>query len=98
MLYELVCIARNHGQDGVRDLVRQSALFVLDNNGVVRGFQNMGANLPLYQRIKAHQEWHTHGWYWAMQFDSSPSTMQSLLTNLKLDERVVRATTISIKS
>ena len=82
----------------MRRLLRNSALHILDNNGVVRGFEPMGANLPLYSRIRTNKEWHTRGTYWSMQFDSKPDTMKSLARLLSLDDFILRYTVIKVGS
>ncbi|KAI9019055.1 ribosomal protein S6 [Hyaloraphidium curvatum] len=95
-LYEIVCIARaGMSNSAMRRLLRNSALHVLDNNGVVRAFEPMGKDLPLYSRIKKG-EWHTRGTYWAMQFDSKPETMKTLSRLLSLDDFVLRHTIIKL--
>lgn len=80
----------------MRRLLRNSAVHVLDNNGVVRGFEPMGKDLPLFSRIKKGGEWHTKGSYWSMQFDAKPETMKTLSRLLSLDDVVLRYTTIKI--
>ncbi|KAI9219117.1 hypothetical protein BC828DRAFT_386914 [Blastocladiella britannica] len=91
-LYELVAITRK-GESLVRPLLKQVALSIIHRGGVVRGLQNMQER-ELPYRIKAHQEYHRDGQYLSMSFDASPAEVPTLLRQLKLDTRVLRATVI----
>eukprot|EP00842_Homolaphlyctis_polyrhiza_P004951 jgi/Hompol1/5457/HPOL_004452-RA len=74
-------------------LLKTCALHILDNNGVVRQFTNLG-KMALPYRMKRHQEIFDAGSYFTMQFDSSPEIMQSLSKLLALNEDVIRHTMI----
>ncbi|CAO3595442.1 unnamed protein product [Absidia cylindrospora] len=79
--YELVCIARSHlVESNLKDLIRTSATQVLQQGGVVRGFDNWG-NKQLPHRVKRHQQYHTEGHYFMMHFDSNPRIVQDLVKN-----------------
>ncbi|EGF80454.1 hypothetical protein BATDEDRAFT_25050 [Batrachochytrium dendrobatidis JAM81] len=106
-MYELVLIARTKVNSmsiatGVlqaekakhKQLLKQCAMHVLDNNGVVRQFINLGKK-DLPYRMKRHQEIHAKGAYFTMQFDASPLVMKSLSSSLALNEDVIRHTVIN---
>ena len=105
-LYELLVIARcvaplhsfnramvGSDQDLHKKILRTCALHILDSNGVVREFTNIGKKRLPY-RMKRHQEIHDRGNYYSMLFDSSPSTMESLRKTLDLHTDVIRHTVI----
>ncbi|KAI8919647.1 ribosomal protein S6 [Entophlyctis helioformis] len=107
-LYELVVIARTRAkvmalsQEAIqtdkvvhKKLLKFCAQNVLDNNGVVRQFVNLGKRSLPY-RMKRHQEIFETGSYYAMHFDSSPDTMSQLSRSLALNEDVVRHTVIKV--
>ncbi|KAJ1776064.1 hypothetical protein LPJ54_003313, partial [Coemansia sp. RSA 1824] len=74
-LYELVCISRSKMTQGsMKDLLKKSALTVLDRGGAVRGFVNIGREQPLPYRMRRHMEYHTHGSFWLMHYFSNPMT------------------------
>ncbi|KAJ3292137.1 hypothetical protein BCR33DRAFT_676217 [Rhizoclosmatium globosum] len=79
----------------VKPLMKTAALHVLDNGGVVRGFQRLQTQ-ELPYRMRRHQEIFSHGITWAMQFDASPSTMAGLRKALSFDERVIRYTVVKL--
>ncbi|KAH6563838.1 hypothetical protein BASA50_009230 [Batrachochytrium salamandrivorans] len=106
-MYELVLIARSAAHSlstalSVREaekrthrqLLKFCAMHVLDNNGVVRQFINLG-NKDLPYRMKRHQEIFSRGSYFVMQFDSSPQIMAALSSSLALNEDVIRHTMIN---
>ncbi|KAI9337933.1 hypothetical protein BDR26DRAFT_863319 [Obelidium mucronatum] len=109
-LYDLVCIARHSKQafpglsrgkpvddavEIVKPLMKTAAIHVMNNGGVVRGFQSLpGLNLPY--RMRRHQEIFETGRTWSMQFDASPATMAGLRKALSFDERVIRYTVIKL--
>ncbi|KAJ1857147.1 hypothetical protein LPJ73_002088 [Coemansia sp. RSA 2703] len=96
-LYELVCISRaSISQDSMRTLVRRSTETVLDRGGAVRGYVNMGRNQPLPYRMKRHMEYHTHGTFWLMHYFSNPKTSNVLMSQLKLDPRVIRCNVVKV--
>ncbi|KAJ2124191.1 hypothetical protein GGH12_000977 [Coemansia sp. RSA 1822] len=96
-LYELVCISRSKMTQGsMKDLLKKSALTVLDRGGAVRGFVNIGREQPLPYRMRRHMEYHTHGSFWLMHYFSNPMTSKVLIDQLKLDARVVRCNVIKV--
>ncbi|KDN41794.1 hypothetical protein K437DRAFT_258139, partial [Tilletiaria anomala UBC 951] len=95
-LYELLCIAAYSAESALlRDLIRSSSRLVLDNGGAVRGVQYWGRR-TLPQRARAHQQWHTEGDYFLMQFDTNPRTLETLYGRLRADPRVVKYTALKL--
>ncbi|KAL3900116.1 MAG: hypothetical protein SGCHY_001557 [Lobulomycetales sp.] len=91
--YELMVIA-TEAKAAAREILKTSALFVLDNGGVVRELRAFGDAVPLAYKMKRHQVIHTTGRHIAMTFDSSPNTMRALAKSLGYDEKVIRHTMI----
>lgn len=95
--YELVCISQANLATGVMSgLLKRSAETVLDRGGVVRGFVNMGKDVPLPYRMKRHMQYHTHGFIWFMRYYCNPKTSDILMGQLKLDQRVVRCNVVKL--
>jgi small subunit ribosomal protein S6 len=72
-----------------KDLLSFCAKHILNNNGVVRKFENLGSKSLPY-RMKRHQEIFDCGSYFTMTFDSNPQVMDDLCKQLKLNESVIR--------
>ncbi|ORY94002.1 30S ribosomal protein S6 [Syncephalastrum racemosum] len=95
--YELVCIARSKlVENNLRDLIKTTATHVMNQGGVVRGFDNLGTEKKLPHRIKRHQEYHTKGDFWVMHFHANPLMVQNLSKKLLVDSRVLRHTFIKL--
>ena len=47
-------------QGALADVLRRTAILVMENGGVVRKMENLGEQ-ELPYKIRAHNEWHTHG-------------------------------------
>ncbi|KAI9164599.1 hypothetical protein H9P43_008458 [Blastocladiella emersonii ATCC 22665] len=77
----------------VRPLLKQTVLSVLHRGGVVRSLNNL-KDTKLPYRMKAHQEYHEQGQYFSVVFDAAPTEVPTLLRQLKLDARVIRATVV----
>ncbi|KZV69555.1 hypothetical protein PENSPDRAFT_580766 [Peniophora sp. CONT] len=94
--YELVCIAaHNRDYRHIKELVRRSALHVMDGGGVVRGFRYWGLK-TLPQKTHKQKAIHTHGDYWTMHFDASPDNQRGLHRLLRKDPSVVRASMLKM--
>ncbi|KAI0790841.1 ribosomal protein S6 [Abortiporus biennis] len=92
--YQLVCISAHYNEiTHIKNLVRQTASHVLKSGGVVRKLDSWGTR-SLPQRIKAGNTVHNFADYWAMDFDTSPATVNSLRNLLRVDPRVLRSTVI----
>ncbi|EIM79907.1 uncharacterized protein STEHIDRAFT_68936 [Stereum hirsutum FP-91666 SS1] len=95
-LYNILVIAAHNPQYiHIKELVRQSALQILDNGGVVRSLNYMGTQ-TLPQRMRRHKQIFEHGDYWTMSFDASPKSQKSLSSILRKDPRVIRSTVIKM--
>ncbi|KAF4621278.1 hypothetical protein D9613_000755 [Agrocybe pediades] len=95
-LYEMLCITTHVSTyNHIRELVRQSALHVLNNGGVVRNINSWGTK-TLPQKMKRHGPYQTVGDYWTMHFDTSPRTLRSLNGILRRDPRVLRWTVLKV--
>ncbi|KAG8936848.1 hypothetical protein FRC03_009600 [Tulasnella sp. 419] len=95
-LYEILCIS-SHSRDFnvIRGLVKQTAMTVMNNGGVVRSLNSWGSHV-LPSRARRHKQYHTIGDYWTIHFDASPPLMQTVANQLQQDPRVVRWTTTKI--
>ncbi|KAJ3022782.1 hypothetical protein HKX48_005258 [Thoreauomyces humboldtii] len=76
--------------------MKQTALQILDSQGVVQKFEILKANAELPYRMKRHQEIFSQGDYWSMLFVSSADTMRTMSKALDFDERVIRHTVIKV--
>ncbi|KAL7416171.1 ribosomal protein S6 [Mrakia frigida] len=95
-LYELVCIAGHYRQfSTIRDLVKSTALHVIEHGGNVRSIESWGThNLP--EKMRRHKINHYEGDYWTMKFDCSPVTLKALDAQYQIDPRVIRWTNIKL--
>ncbi|KAF9793425.1 ribosomal protein S6 [Thelephora terrestris] len=90
--YRMMCIAAHYPEyKHIKDLVTQSAMHVLDNGGIVRGFRYWGTR-TLPQKMRRQKQIFNYGDYWFMHFDASPKTLKGLHTLLRKDPRVIRWT------
>lgn len=48
------------GQEGFSSMLRRTALFIMNEGGVVKKMENLGEQ-ELPHRMRAHHEWNTHG-------------------------------------
>lgn len=79
----------------MRDLIRTTSRLLIDNGGAVRGTQYWGRR-RLPQRARRHQQWHTEGDHFLMQFDTNPRVLNTLSSRLQSDPRVVKWTTLKL--
>lgn len=66
---------------------------MIEGGGVVAGLNNWGLQELAY-RIKANQEFHTHGRFVQFKLIASPATLKELERNMKLERAVLRHMTI----
>ncbi len=59
------------------------------SDGVIRRLDNLG-ELPLANRMKAHNQWNHSGRFVRMRFEASPAALDAVERTLRSDERVVR--------
>lgn len=95
-LYELFCVAIAQTESAaLRDLVHSTSRLVFDYGGVVRNVQYWGKR-TLPQRARRHQQYHTAGDYWLMQFDTNAPTLKVLNDRLRQDPRVIKWNTLKL--
>ncbi|KAF8161175.1 ribosomal protein S6 [Crassisporium funariophilum] len=95
-LYEMLCISPHIKQyQHIRELVRQSAMHVMNSGGVVRKINSWGTR-TLPQRMKRTAGPQRLGDYWTLHFDASPATLRSLNGIMRRDPRVLRWTVLKL--
>lgn len=98
VLYQLICLTAHYREyQHIRELVRKTALQVLDNGGVVRRIHFIGTNTLPYKRVI---DGHAHyvADFWQMNFDASPQLMRNVDRTLSKDPRVLRTGMIRLGS
>ncbi|EPQ57586.1 hypothetical protein GLOTRDRAFT_105066 [Gloeophyllum trabeum ATCC 11539] len=94
--YRMLCISAHYPEyANIKSLVRQAALHIMDNGGVVRKIDSWGTR-ALPQRMRRHTQYHTAGDYWMMYFDTSPRVLREFNSIMRKDPRVIRWTTLKI--
>jgi small subunit ribosomal protein S6 len=73
-------------QPEITELLQKMSKIVLDRNGVLAGINSWGLQQLAY-RMRAHQEYHTHGRYVQFKVIASPTALKELERNMKLDRR-----------
>eukprot|EP00285_Hemiselmis_virescens_P011229 CAMPEP_0173377936 /NCGR_PEP_ID=MMETSP1356-20130122/1193_1 /TAXON_ID=77927 ORGANISM="Hemiselmis virescens, Strain PCC157" /NCGR_SAMPLE_ID=MMETSP1356 /ASSEMBLY_ACC=CAM_ASM_000847 /LENGTH=142 /DNA_ID=CAMNT_0014330853 /DNA_START=223 /DNA_END=648 /DNA_ORIENTATION=+ len=97
-LYQITSILRASAtQAEVSDTMVKFTNIVLHSNGVLAGINHWGL-LELAYRMKAHQEFHTHGRYVQFKVVASPQVLKELERNMRLDPMVVRFMTLKEKN
>ncbi|KAJ7446153.1 ribosomal protein S6 [Mycena galericulata] len=97
-IYQMLCIAAHFpNYKHIQELVRQSALHIMDAGGVVRKIDSWGTR-SLPQRMRRHGNYHEIGDYWTMHFDTAPRTLLTLNSIMRRDPRVVRWTVLKLGS
>ncbi|RXK41183.1 ribosomal protein S6 [Tremella mesenterica] len=93
-LYEMFCIAVHNQRSptNLRQLVDTLTNTVHRSGGVVRKIQNLGLGLTLPERMRAHQQYHTHGDHFALHFDVSPLVLRTINETMRRDPMVIRWT------
>ncbi|RKO96381.1 30S ribosomal protein S6, partial [Caulochytrium protostelioides] len=102
-MYELVCLARHLGarlatqasKDELVALMRSVATFVMDRQGVVKGFDPV-VSRELPYAIKKHGTIHTNVRPITMQYFASSNVKTQLESELRYDERVVRFANVKL--
>jgi len=94
--YQMLCITPHYREYKiVKELVRQSAIHVMNAGGIVRSIDSWGT-LTLPQRMRRHGQIYSMGDYWTMHFDTSPHTLRSLNSIMRRDPRVIRWTVLKL--
>jgi len=93
-LYQITSILKAAApQSEVNQLLLRLSQIVITNGGVVAGLNNWGLQELAY-RMRAHQEYHTHGRFVQFKLVASPGTLRELERNMKLERTVLRHMTI----
>ncbi|KAJ8486855.1 hypothetical protein ONZ45_g14536 [Pleurotus djamor] len=96
--YQMLCITAHFKEyQHIRELVRQSAMHVMNAGGVVRNLNYWGCQ-TLPQRMARNGPKHDRADYWTMHFDTSPRTLRSLNSIMRRDPRVIRWTVLNTGS
>ncbi|KAF9501587.1 hypothetical protein BDN71DRAFT_1501294 [Pleurotus eryngii] len=96
--YQMLCITTHFKEyQHIRELVRQSAMHVMNAGGAVRNLNYWGTQI-LPQRMSRHGVKQDRGDYWTMHFDTSPQTLRSLNGIMRRDPRVLRWTVLNLGS
>ncbi|XP_066535392.1 28S ribosomal protein S6, mitochondrial [Hoplias malabaricus] len=91
--YELSLILRAMQRPEVAAALRRTAETLLERGAVVRELQSLGERTLPYN-ISKHNQRHTRGAYFLMDFHASPSAVKGLLNHLERDVDVIRPTVL----
>ncbi|KAH8899015.1 ribosomal protein S6 [Thozetella sp. PMI_491] len=95
MLYEVIGIVRPGNVAEVKEIVLAAGQLVLRQGGVIRDIANWGTFL-LPKPITRHEMRHTRGHYFVMRFDSGVRTQEEVHSTLRLDPRIIRASSVRL--
>lgn len=87
--YELSLITRALKNGALVDVLRRTAILVMEKGGVVRKMEYLGEQ-ELPYKMRAHNEWHKHGRYFVFDMDIGPTQLKSLEKELKIDTDLIR--------
>ncbi|CDZ97222.1 Mitochondrial ribosomal protein MRP17 [Phaffia rhodozyma] len=94
--YQLVAIASHYDKyKPIRDLVRSTALHIMEHGGHVRTIKSWGTQ-TLPEKMRRHKVTHEVGDYFVVEFDCSPITLKALDDQYRVDPRVIRWTNIKL--
>ncbi|KAJ3802945.1 ribosomal protein S6 [Lentinula aff. detonsa] len=94
--YQMLCISTHYNEyRHIKQLVTQTCNHIMNNGGVVRKIDSWGT-FGLPQRMKRHAGYSNSGDYWALHFDTSPRTLQSLNKIMRQDPLVLRWTVLKL--
>mmetsp|Transcript_62490 Transcript_62490/g.146915 ORF Transcript_62490/g.146915 Transcript_62490/m.146915 type:complete len:131 (+) Transcript_62490:303-695(+) len=97
-LYQITAITRaGVAQPHVHGLLTKLSSFVLDNGGVVAEVRNWGEQRLAY-RMRAHQEYHTHGRVVQLRYVLSPTAVTELQRQMRLDPQILRFMAVKEKN
>ncbi|XP_071379047.1 small ribosomal subunit protein bS6m [Centroberyx affinis] len=89
--YELAVILKAMQRPETAAALRRTVETLMERGAVVRGLENMGERLLPY-RISKHNQRHSRGAYFLIDFYAAPNIGPSLLDHLDRDVDVVRPT------
>uniref|UniRef100_A0A3B3YXZ4 Small ribosomal subunit protein bS6m n=1 Tax=Poecilia mexicana TaxID=48701 RepID=A0A3B3YXZ4_9TELE len=91
--YELALILKAMQRPETAAAVRRTVETLMERGAVVRNLENMGERLLPYKMTK-HNERHSRGTYFLVDFYCAPSILDGLLNHLHRDVDVVRPTVL----
>ncbi|XP_014013464.1 small ribosomal subunit protein bS6m [Salmo salar] len=91
--YELALIVKAMQRPETAALLRRTVETLMERGAVVRGLENLGEKLLPY-KISKHNERHSRGGYFLIDFHAAPGIVTGLLDHLERDIDVVRPTVL----
>ncbi|XP_038593156.1 28S ribosomal protein S6, mitochondrial [Micropterus salmoides] len=91
--YELALILKAMQRPETAAALRRSVETLMERGAVVRDLENLGERLLPY-KITKHNQKHTRGAYFLVDFYAAPSIVTGLLDHLHRDVDVVRPTVL----
>ncbi|RMX55383.1 hypothetical protein pdam_00010158 [Pocillopora damicornis] len=95
--YELALIAKRLTKEGFSSMLRRTALFIINEGGVVKKMENLGEQ-ELPHRMRAHHEWNTHGRYFLINFILGADGVKQLKRELETDLDLIRPRLVKVRS
>ncbi|XP_027861920.1 small ribosomal subunit protein bS6m [Xiphophorus couchianus] len=89
--YELALILKAMQRPETAAVVRRTVETLMERGAVVRNLENLGERLLPYKMTK-HNQRHSRGTYFLVDFYCAPSILDDLLNHLHRDVDVVRPT------
>ncbi|XP_029962635.1 small ribosomal subunit protein bS6m [Salarias fasciatus] len=91
--YELALILKTMQRPETAAVVRRTVETLLERGAVVRDLENLGERLLPYKMNK-HNQKHSRGTYFLVDFHASPDMLTGLMDHLHRDVDVVRPTVL----
>lgn len=91
--YELALILKSMQRPETAAALRRTVETLMERGAVVRDLENLGERLLPY-KIKKHNQGHTRGGYFLIDFYASPNIITGLMDHLHRDVDVVRPTVL----
>ncbi|XP_036429628.1 28S ribosomal protein S6, mitochondrial [Colossoma macropomum] len=91
--YELALILKAMQRPEAAAALRRTVETLLERGAVVRDLENLGERRLPY-KISKHNQRHTHGGYYLIDFHASPSAVRGFLNHLERDVDVIRPTVL----
>lgn len=91
--YELALVMKAMQRTETASALRRTVKTLMERGAVVRGLENLGERQLPY-KISKHNQRHTRGGYFLIDFHAAPSILTGLLDHLERDIDVVRPTVL----
>jgi len=96
VFYRLLCLTAHYPEyKHIRELVKATAMHILDRGGIVRNIDYWGTR-ALPEKMRRHSMTFYHADYWALHFDSNPETVRLMQNDFRTDPRVVKWTVLKL--